>query len=172
MDFLFTVKGVPIIKININIGLFIILICLVAVNSGVIKIWIRYIFNIADLNPTFRNLRISWHVCTLLPPTSSWHSFTKRPEITEQFRYYCSVTRHLAFLVLRVRGFPFNLGIRSPPACPTRKWMRLSWRRPLLWGDVMEIKLQYNPTRVARVSWFSFLLGVTGGMLMQTCTKL
>jgi len=165
-------KSVLITKIAINIGLFIILICLVVVNSVVMKMWIRYIFNITDLNPISRNSRNSCDVCSLLPLISPWHSFTKSPRTTEESRYCRSVTRHLAFPVLSVRGFPFNLGTWSPPACPTRKWMRLSWRRPFQWGDVTEIKLRYNPTRDAPVSWFSFLLAATDGMLMQTCTKL
>jgi hypothetical protein len=118
------------------------------------KIRFRYIFNITDLNPILKNWRISWHVCTLLPPTSSWQSFTKSPGKTEQSRYYCSVTRHLAFLVLSVRGFPFNLGIWSPPACPTRKWMRLSWRRPFLWGDGDKITVQPYTRRPCQLIQF------------------
>ena len=154
MEFRFIVEGDPILRININIGLFIILICLEAVNSVVMRIWIRYIFSITVLNPIFRNWRISWHVCTTLPLTSSWHSFTKSPGTTEESRYYCSVTRHLAFLVLSVRGFPFNLGIWSPPACPTRMWMRLSWRRPFLWGDGDKITVQPYTRRPCQLIQF------------------
>jgi hypothetical protein len=153
MEFHFIAKGVPNIKININIGLVVILICLEAVNSVVMKIWISYIFNITDLKPIYRKLRISWHMCTLLSPTSSWHSFTKSPGTTEQSRYYRSVTRHLAFLDLSVRGFPFNLGIWSPPACPTRKWMRLSWRRPFLWGGD-KITVQHYTRRPCQLIQF------------------
>jgi len=155
MEFCFIAKGILVIKININIGLFIILICLMAVNSVLMKILIRYIFNIIDLNPMFRNLRNSWHVCILHPPTSYWHSLARSPVTTEQARYYCSVTRHFAFLVLSVRGFLFNLGIWSPPACPTRKGMRLSRRRPFLWGDEDKITIQTYTRRPCQLIQFS-----------------